>query len=171
MGNFKEDIAGVTTFVIDVDGVCTDGRVTVDAGGHFVRTFHMHDKFALLTALRRGYRVCVISGGMGASIEAHFGSLGITDLYLGTMDKLPALRDYMERCGIAASEILYMGDDIPDIAPMKVCGMAVCPADAAPEVVSVCRYVSGYKGGQGCVRDIVEQVLRVRGHWYDIDKL
>ena len=166
MGNFKEDIARIKAFIFDVDGVMTDGGITVTPEGEFLRQFNAKDGYALSLALKKGYHVGVITGGRGNSLHVRFKMLGIEHFYPNCFAKLKALHELMGKIGVTADEVLYMGDDIPDLDPMKHIGMPVCPADAATEVVNISRYVSQFRGGEGCVRDVVEQVLRARGDWY-----
>lgn len=165
MGNFKEDIARTEAFVFDVDGVMTDGGIVPTVDGDFIRRYNAKDGYALAYALRMGYRVCVISGGRGRTLENRLKMLGIKEYHLDCMDKITTLRDYFRREGIDAANVIYMGDDIPDLECMREVGIPVCPADAAAEVVEAARYVSEFRGGHGAVRDIVEQVLRARGDW------
>ena len=165
MGNFKEDIAKVKAIVLDVDGVLTDGDIIVTPEGDFLRKYNAKDGFALAYAIKRGFPVGIITGGRGKCLELRLDMLGIRHKYMNCIDKPSALKDFIEKTGIAAEDILFMGDDIPDIEPMMHVGMPVCPADAVPEIMKISRYVSQFKGGAGCVRDIVEQVLRARGEW------
>ena len=166
MGNFKEDIARVRAFVFDVDGVFTDGGIIVTPEGDFVRKYNAKDGFALSHAIKKGYLTAVITGGRGNCLEARFRMLGIDKLYPGCLDKLNKLKEFMAEHDLKPDEVLFMGDDIPDVEPMTYVGMPVCPADAATEVVRVSRYVSPFKGGEGCIRDVVEQTLRARGDWF-----
>lgn len=165
MGNFKEDIAEVDTFIFDVDGVMTDGGIIPLADGDFIRKYHAKDGYAIAYALKRGYRVCIITGGRGEILRLRLRKLGITDVYMDCMNKIEAMGEYLGRHGIDPAHVVYMGDDIPDLDCMRAVGIPVCPADAASEVIEAARYVSQFAGGQGCVRDIVEQVLRARGDW------
>ena len=165
MGNFKEDIARTEAFVFDVDGVMTDGGIVPTVDGDFIRRYNAKDGYALAYAIKMGYRVCVISGGRGRTLENRLKMLGIKEYHLDCMDKITTLRDYFRREGIDAANVIYMGDDIPDLECMREVGIPVCPADAATEVVEACRYVSQFAGGAGAVRDIIEQVLRARGDW------
>ena len=167
MRNFKEDIALVKAFAFDVDGVFTDGSLSVGLDTDFIRTYYARDGFAVVTAIKRGYKVAIITGGRGESISRRFGLMGVEDIYLGCNEKLPAIADFMQKHNLSPEEVMYVGDDIPDVAPMKVVGMPVCPKDAAVEVKAISRYVSGFPGGRGCVRDVVEQVLRARDDWFD----
>ncbi len=167
MGNFKEDIALCRAIVLDVDGVMTDGGITPTQDGDFIRTFNVKDGYSLAYAIKSGYTVCVITGGRGNNLIYRLRMIGIKDedMYINCMDKIAAMRDIMERHSVKAEEIIYMGDDIPDLECMGMVGMHVSPADGVMEVQSVSRYVSGYCGGRGCVRDIVEQWLRSHGRW------
>ena len=165
MGNFKEDIARVEAMVFDVDGVMTDGRFIPTAAGYFIRCYNCKDGYALAYAIRHGYRVCVITGGYGKILERRLRMLGMQDFYIDCMDKITTLREYMKKYDLKPENVLYMGDDIPDLECMREVGMPVCPADSAPEVIECSRYISEFEGGRGAVRDIVEQVLRARGDW------
>ena len=165
MGNFKEDIARVEAMVFDVDGVMTDGRIIPTAEGDFIRCYNCKDGYALAYAIRHGYRVCVITGGYGKILERRLRMLGMQDFYIDCMDKITTLREYMKKYDLKPENVLYMGDDIPDLECMREVGMPVCPADSAPEVIECSRYISEFEGGRGAVRDIVEEVLRARGDW------
>lgn len=165
MANFKEEIVKTEAFVFDVDGVMTDGGIIPLANGDFIRKYNAKDGYALAYALRMGYRVAIITGGRGETLRRRMEMLGIEDLHMNCMDKIAALDAFIARYGLDARNVIYMGDDIPDLECMRAVGIPVCPADAAPEVIEAARYVSQFGGGEGCVRDIVEQVLRVRGDW------
>lgn len=165
MGNFKEDIAKVKAFVFDVDGVFTDGGITPLANGDFIRKYNSKDGYAVTYAARSGYPVAIITGGRGPSLEMRFNMLGVTGLYTNISDKLSVLKKFMEEHSLEPDEVMFMGDDIPDLDSMKHVGMPVCPADAVSEILEVSRYVSQFKGGEGCVRDVIEQVLRAHGVW------
>ena len=165
MGNFKEDVARVEAFVFDVDGVMTDGTITPTPDGDFIRHYFAKDGYAMAYALREGLKICVISGGRGAMLENRLKLLGVTRMYLDCMDKGQAMEEFFSDYGINAENVIYMGDDIPDLECMRRVGVPVCPADAAMEVIEASRYVSEYDGGRGAVRDIVEQVLRAKDLW------
>jgi len=165
MGNFKEDIARIEAMIFDVDGVMTDGRIIPTAEGDFIRCYNCKDGYALAYAIRHGYRVCVITGGYGKILEHRLRMLGMQDFYIDCMDKISTLREYMKKYNLNPENVLYMGDDIPDLECTREMGMPVCQADSAAEVIECSRYVSEFEGGRGAVRDIVEQVLRARGDW------
>lgn len=165
MGNFKEDIARCEALIFDVDGVMTDGGIIPTADGDFIRRYNAKDGYALGYAVRMGYKVCIITGGRGRTLENRLRMLGINRFYTDCMDKIAALEEYLSGEGLDPANVLYMGDDIPDLECMRAVGIPVCPADAASEVIEASRYVSEFRGGAGAVRDIVEQVLRARGDW------
>ncbi|MFB6454409.1 KdsC family phosphatase [Chitinophaga sp. Hz27] len=155
----------VTTFVLDVDGVLTDGTLQLLPGGEMSRRMNIKDGYAMQLAVKKGYRVVIISGGKSESVVSRLQGLGIKDIYVGVQDKKEKLQDYVFEHDLRWDEILYMGDDIPDYAPMQLVALPTCPADAAPEIKSISRYISPLGGGQGCVRDIMEKVLKLNGHW------
>lgn len=165
MGNFKEDIAKIRAFVFDVDGVFTDGGIVPTTDGDFVRKYNAKDGYALAYALKMGYIVAIITGGRGKSLEMRFNMLGVTKLYVNCADKISALKEFMAEYELATEEVMMMGDDIPDLDAMRHVEMAVCPCDAASEIIEASRYVSQFGGGFGCVRDVIEQTLRARGDW------
>lgn len=163
--NYKEMLRDVTTFVFDVDGVFTDSQVLITTSGELLRKMSVRDGYAVKTALQKGYRMCVISGGSNEGVRERLRGLGVTDIYLGAGHKEDILREYMLDYGISPGEILYMGDDIPDIPAMRMAGMVACPQNAVPEVKAISHYISHLNGGEGCVRDIIQQVMKVQGNW------
>lgn len=165
MSNFKEDLMNVKAFAFDVDGVLSQQYVPMFPNGEPMRTANIRDGFALQLAVKLGYRIAIITGGKTEAIANRYQSLGIEDVFMGVSEKLPVFNSWLEKHGLSADEVMYMGDDIPDLPVMRVVGLAVAPADAAEEVKAVSKYISDRNGGQGCVRDVVEQVLRVHNHW------
>lgn len=163
--SYKQYLEHITTFVFDVDGVLTDGTITVTTSGEMLRTMHTKDGFAMKTALLAGYNLCVISGGSNEGIRKRLNGLGVNDVYLGADNKIEHLQHYFKTHGIKAENVLYMGDDIPDYPVMKLVGLATCPQDAVPEIKAISNYVSHKNGGKGCVRDVIEQVMKVQGKW------
>ncbi|MBQ6770575.1 MAG: HAD hydrolase family protein [Bacteroidales bacterium] len=155
----------ITTFVFDYDGVMTDGKVYSDHEGHPWRATNVKDGYALQLATKLGYNVAVISGAVCPSMEVRMNSLGVTDVFTGVPHKVLKLNEYMEQKGLKKEEIVFMGDDIPDIRVMQSVGLAACPADAADEVREISGYVSPKEGGKGCVRDLIKQVLTAHGKW------
>lgn len=165
MGNFKEDVARVEAIVLDVDGVMTDGGIIPTPDGDFIRRYNAKDGYAIAAAIREGMKICIISGGRGRMLENRLQMLGVTRYYLNCMDKVKAIEEFSSEYDIDLENVIYMGDDIPDLECMRLVGVPVCPSDAAMEVVEASRYVSEYNGGHGAVRDIVEQVMRAKGLW------
>ena len=166
MGNFKEDIVKVKAFIFAVDGVMTDGGIMpIGYGSDFIRKYNAKDGYAIAYAVRRGYKVCVISGGHGNLLRSRMERLGVTRMYLNCMDKITAMNEFFADYDINPADTIYMGDDIPDLECMQMVGITVCPADAFMEVIESERYVSEFGGGKGAVRDIVEQTLRAQDEW------
>ncbi|CAM4257640.1 KdsC family phosphatase [Zobellia nedashkovskayae] len=163
--SYKEYLKNIDTFVFDVDGVFTDSTLIITSEGEMLRKMSVKDGYAVKTALQKGYKICIISGGTNEGVRSRLQALGIKDIYLGAHQKMDALKDYMDNHEIDVSTMLYMGDDIPDIPVMKVVALATCPQNAVQEVKAVSMYVSHKNGGEGCVRDVIEQVLKVKGDW------
>lgn len=169
MGNYKELLKNINTFIFDYDGVLSDGTVMILSNGEQVRSGFVKDGYAIQLALKKGYRIAVISGGISESMKTRCNILGITDTFLGVKDKSVVFDSYIKDNKLNTATVLYMGDDIPDYKVMKKAGVAVCPADAAEEIKTVSVYISPLAGGKGCVRDIIEQVLKVQRKWMDKD--
>jgi|TARA_R110002020_G_scaffold199778_3_gene401593 3-deoxy-D-manno-octulosonate 8-phosphate phosphatase (KDO 8-P phosphatase) len=163
--SYKEYLNAITTLVFDVDGVLTNGTIMVTTNGEMYRTMNIKDGYALKTAVDEGMNVCIISGGSNEGVRKRLQGLGITDIHLGTHQKTETLHAYFAEKGIQPENTLYMGDDIPDFKVMQEVGLPCCPQDAVPEIKEISKYVSHKKGGEGCVRDIIEQVLKVQGKW------
>jgi len=163
--NFKEGLQHIKAFIFDVDGVFTDGTLYLFREGEFLRAVNIKDGYALQHAVKQGYYIGVISGGKSEAVRERFKRLGVTDIYLGVSDKVEAFKDFYYKYDISPQEVLYMGDDIPDLEVMTQVGMATCPADAVEEIKQVASYISAYPGGKGCVRDVLEQVLKLQGKW------
>ena len=163
--NYKEYLNHITTFVFDIDGVLTDGTILVTTTGEMLRAMNIKDGFALKTAVQKGYNVCAISGGSNEGVRVRLTGLGIKDIHLGAHHKTKTLNDYLTSKNLKHENVLYMGDDIPDLLVMKEIGLPCCPQDAAPEIKSISKYISHKNGGKGCVRDVIEQVLKVQGKW------
>ncbi|WP_420379505.1 KdsC family phosphatase [Gilvibacter sp.] len=163
--SYKTKLEQITTFIFDVDGVLTDGKVLITSDGELLRSMNIKDGYALKRAVDQGFNVAIISGGTNEGVRKRLEGLGITEVFLGAHKKSNFLDDYCHKSGVALSEIAYMGDDMPDIPPLKAVGLASCPQDAIPEVKAVVDYVSHKNGGAGCARDLIEQVLKVHGKW------
>lgn len=165
--SYKEFLNQVKTFIFDVDGVLTDGSVQISTSGELLRTMDIKDGFAMKYARQQGYTICIISGGKNEGVRLRLRDLGITDIYLGCADKVEQMEEFFDIYDIAPQEVLYMGDDLPDLYPMRLIGLPCCPQDAAPEIKDISKYISHRKGGKGCVRDVIEQVLKVQGKWIE----
>jgi len=155
----------VTTFVLDVDGVLTDGSLLVMPGGVMARRMNIKDGYALQLAVKKNYRVVIISGGNAPEVKERLEKLGVHEVYMNTTDKPGILRQLLETQHLPATEILFMGDDIPDLAAMQLAGVRCCPQDAITEIKSISQYISPVKGGEGCVREVIEKVMKLRGDW------
>jgi len=167
MTNFKEDLAKVKAFVFDIDGVLSLQTISLNAFGVPNRTVNLRDGYAVQLAVKKGYLVAVISGSNSKEYLKRLKQLGVKDVYLNSRSKLDHFNDFLRKHNLEKSEVLFMGDDIPDYEVMKVAGIPVCPSDADSEIKQVASYVSDKKGGEGCVRDVVEQVLRLHNKWMD----
>lgn len=163
--NYKALLPQITTFIFDVDGVLTNGKVLITSEGEMYREMDTKDGYALKCALDQGFKVCIISGGTNEGVRNRLKALGIYDIYLGAHHKGDPFQDVLDSYELSPDEILYMGDDMPDIEVMEQVAVAACPQDAVADVKAVSNYISHKKGGEGCVRDIVEQTLRVQGKW------
>jgi 3-deoxy-D-manno-octulosonate 8-phosphate phosphatase (KDO 8-P phosphatase) len=155
----------VTTFVFDVDGVLTDGTVLVQQHGEMIRKMNIKDGYAMQLAIKKGYRILVISGGSSLAVQQRLQNLGVQDVFMQVEDKLLVYQNYCTGFQIDASNVLFMGDDIPDYALMQAAGLGCAPADAVPEIRQLAQYISPFNGGQGCVREVIEKVLKLRGDW------
>ena len=171
MAFFKEELTKVKAFVFDVDGVISATTQVLSSDGETVRTSNLKDGFALVYAIRTGYPVGVITGGKTTEVINRCKKLGVKDVYIGSLKKLPSLYDFLEKNNLKAEEVMYMGDDLPDYPAMKVVGVPVCPKDAAHEIKAISHYISDKNGGDGCVREVLEQVLRAQGKWIDCEKM
>ncbi|WP_372918800.1 KdsC family phosphatase [Salegentibacter sp.] len=165
--NYKEQLNDINTFVFDVDGVLTDGSIQISTQGELLRTMNMKDGYALKAAHQAGYTVCIISGGKNEGVRSRLRGLGLTDIYLGIQDKVEQMDEFFDIYNIKPDQVLYMGDDIPDYYAMQKIGLPCCPQDAVAEIKNISKYVSHKKGGKGCVRDVIEQVMKVQGKWIE----
>lgn len=165
MENFKQKLNKITTFLFDIDGVITNGQILVFENGEIVRNMNSKDSYALQLAVKKGYRIAIISGGRSESIKKVLLNLGVQDVYLNQSDKLECFKDFMASYDLTEEEILYMGDDLPDYDVMKRVGVPTCPSNAAHEIKDICIYISSRKGGEACVRDVIEQVMRCQNTW------
>ena len=162
--NFKK----IKAFVLDVDGVLTDGSLLLLEDGQMARRMNIKDGYAMQLAIKKGYHILVISGGSSDAVKLRLQKLGVVEVNMNVTDKKTVLLKYMTTYSLEKEQVLYMGDDIPDLLPMQMAGLACCPADAVPEIKNIAHYISVNNGGFGCVRDVIEKVLKLNGHW-DMD--
>ena len=163
--SYKQLLPNITTLIFDVDGVLTNGLVTIMPNGELVRNMNIKDGYALKTAVDKGLNICIISGGKNEGVRTRLANLGIKDIYLGAHDKIKQYNELVEKYNLKPENVLYMGDDVPDYPVMKLVGLPCCPNDAVREIQEVSKYISDKKGGEGCVRDVIEQILKVQGKW------
>lgn len=165
MSTINYDLKKIKAIAFDVDGVLSADIIPLHTSGEPMRTVNIKDGYAIQLAVKKGLHVAIITGGRTEAVRKRFAGLGVQDLYLGSAVKIHDYRDFRDKHGLKDEEILYMGDDIPDMEVMRECGLPCCPKDAAPEVKRIARYVSHAAGGYGCGRDVVEQVMKVQGKW------
>lgn len=171
MSNFKEDLPRVKAFVFDVDGVFTDGIIYCMGDGEQVRSTNAKDGFAVRFAMDQGFPVGIISAGKNnQGLVKRLEFLGIEDLFIGSFDKTVSLQNFCEKHNLDPKDVLFMGDDLPDYPVMKRVGVPTCPADSVVEIKQISKYISHLNGGKGCVRDVIEQVLRSQGKWVNLDE-
>ncbi|MDY5814203.1 MAG: HAD-IIIA family hydrolase [Bacteroides sp.] len=169
MSNINHDLSTIKALVFDVDGVLSSTVIPLHPSGEPMRTVNIKDGYAMQLAVKKGLIVGIITGGRTEAIRIRFESLGVTDIYMGASRKTEAYADFLNKHGLTNEEVLYMGDDIPDIEVMRLCGLPCCPTDAVPEVKAVAHYISHLPGGMGCGRDVIEQVLKAKHLWMSHD--
>ena len=155
--------------IFDVDGVLSRQTIPLGNDGVPCRTANIHDGYAMQLAVKRGLRLAIISGAKTETLRVRYSGLGLTDIHLGVAVKTAVYEQLLEKFGLTDAQVLYMGDDIPDLPVLERAGIAACPADAAAEVKAVCHYISPRKGGEGAARDVLEQVMRAQGLWLNDD--
>ena len=165
MSSINYDLTRIKAFVFDVDGVLSREVIPLSPDGDPMRTVNIKDGYALQLAVKKGYHVAIITGAYTEAVRVRFSRLGITHIYLKSAIKIRDYQDFLSKTGVQPEEVMYAGDDIPDYEVMRRCGCPCCPADAADEIKGISLYVSHAAGGCGCVRDVVEQVLRAQGLW------
>ena len=169
MSNYKEKLLPIKCFIFDYDGVLTDGTVYPSADGEMMRAANVKDGYALQLAVKKGYKIAIISGGQSKTMEKRMEALKIEDVYLGVHNKKEVFDKFVEKYDLKMEEILYMGDDIPDYQLLKIVGVSTCPSDAAEEILEIVDYISHKPGGKGAVRDILRQVMKLQNKWFDDD--
>lgn len=163
--NFKTKLNKIKAFAFDVDGVLTDGKITFLSDSAVARTVFARDAHAIQHAVKNGYIVVIISAAKDEVLRSRYLRLGMQEVYLASTDKEITLKEFAAVYQLEYDNILYMGDDVPDYNAMKLAGIATCPHNAAPEIREICSYISTYNGGEGCVRDVISQVMRLHGKW------
>ena len=159
------DLSRIKAFAFDVDGVLSPDTIPLHPSGEPMRIVNIKDGYALQFAAKMGYPIAIITGGRTEAVRKRFEGLGLNHVYMGAAVKIEIFKKWLDECGLRPDEVMYMGDDIPDLECMQAVGLPVCPADASCEIIEASRYVSELPGGHGCVRDIIEQVLRAQGNW------
>ena len=162
-----DKLKNIKAFVFDVDGVMTEGSVFATEDGQFLRTFNIKDGYAIQHANKLNYPIAIISGGNSQGIIKRFQALGLSDIHVGQQHKKAAFESFLSKYNLTPSEILYMGDDMPDYELLKLVGLATCPQDAAKDIKSICHYISPLNGGKGCVRDVLEMTLKIQDKWWN----
>ena len=165
--HFKEIMNDITTFIFDVDGVLTDGKVHVTNEGDMLRIMSIKDGYAIKAALESGYNICIISGGSNEGVRIRLSNLGVKDIYLGESNKVEVLEKYLAENNIATEHVLYMGDDIPDYHVMQKVALPTAPQDASSEIKKIAKYISHKNGGEGAVRETIEQVMKTQQRWFE----
>lgn len=170
MSNFKSYLNQIKAFVFDIDGVLTNNMMYCFENSEQIRAFNVKDGFAMRYAIAKNYPIGIISAGKNnAGAIKRLQYLEIKDIYTGSFSKVESLHEFSKKHRIDYKDILYMGDDIPDFPVMKLVGMPTCPKDACTEIKELAKYISHLNGGEGCVRDVIEQVMRVQGNWVNIN--
>jgi len=165
MSTISHDLSTIKAVIFDVDGVLSSNVIPMHISGEPMRTANLKDGYAIVQAVKKGLIIAIISGGRAEAVRKRFASLGVTHIYLGASDKKIDFEDFLSKTGLKPEEIAYMGDDIPDYEVMLRVGLPACPADAAFEIRTIAKYISHKNGGDGCGRDLIEQILKAQGLW------
>jgi 3-deoxy-D-manno-octulosonate 8-phosphate phosphatase (KDO 8-P phosphatase) len=159
------DLSKIKAIIFDIDGVLSAETITMNAEGEPLRTVNIKDGYAIQLAVKMGLHIAILSGAQTESVKKRYEGLGVPDIFLKAAVKIQVYDDFLAKYGLSDENVIFVGDDIPDYEVLSRCGCPCCPADAAPEIKEICTYVSHKKGGYGCGRDIIEQVLRAQGKW------
>ena len=163
--NILTSMSRINTFILDVDGVLTNGNILVLESGEMARQMNVKDGYALQLAIKKGYRIFIVSGSSPSAVERRLNNLGIQDIFFKVQDKRKFIEKLIQQYQLNEAEILFMGDDMPDLPVFKTVGLCCCPADAIPEIRDAADYISPQKGGEGCVREVIEKVMKINGDW------
>lgn len=159
------DLNRIKAIIFDVDGVLSRETITLSGDGEPLRTVNIKDGYAIQLAIKLGLRIVILTGGATESVRLRYERLGVEDIFMGCAVKIETYDAFLKKYGLTDEEVMYMGDDIPDLEILRRVGCPVCPKDACAEIKEACLYVSDHKGGEGCGRDVIEQVLRAQGKW------
>lgn len=165
MSGISYDLSKIKAFAFDVDGVLSTSTISLHPSGEPMRMINIKDGYAIQYAVKSGYPLAIITGGKTDAVRKRFTSLGVSDIFLGADIKLPIYEKWLEKHNLTDEEVMFMGDDIPDMEIMLRAGLPVAPADAANDVLTIAKYISPYKGGEGCGREIIETVMKAQGKW------
>lgn len=165
MSGISYDLSKIKAFAFDVDGVLSSSTIPLHPSGEPMRMINIKDGYAIQLAVKRGYPLAIITGGKTDAVRKRFEGLGVTDIFLGADVKLPIYEKWLADKGLDDSEVVFMGDDIPDLEIMRKAGLPVAPADAATDILSAAKYISPFRGGEGCAREIIETVLKAQNNW------
>ncbi len=167
MSNLIPLFKQIKAFVFDVDGVMTPGQVLVTEEGYMLRSVNIKDGYAVQHAVKSGYHVAIISGGKSEGMRKRFEGLGVQHIYLGQQEKLGAFADFLKNTKLKPEDVAYMGDDLPDVPVLEKVGLACCPQDACADVLQVAQFISRVRGGEGCVRDLIERTMKLQDSWHN----
>lgn len=164
------DLKKIRAIIFDVDGVLSSEVIPLHPSGEPMRTVNIKDGYAIQFAQKQGLRIVILTGGTTPSVRLRYEGLGVADIFMGCSIKINTYNEFLSKYGLRDDEIIYVGDDIPDYEVMNKCGCPCCPSDACADIKSISMYISKFKGGHGCGRDIIEQVLRAQGKWLNSAK-
>ena len=164
------DLTKIKAVIFDVDGVLSSETIPLHPDGEPMRTVNIKDGYSIQLAQKMGLRIAIMTGGNTDAVRLRYERLGVEDIFMKCAVKVKTYESFKERYGYADDELIFMGDDIPDLQVMRLCGWPCCPADACAEVKAASVYISGRNGGHGCARDVIEQVLKVQGKWLSDDR-
>lgn len=167
--SFLDLLHTIDTIILDVDGVLTDSSVYILEDGVLMRKMNTRDGYAIRYAVQKGYRLIIITGGKSQGVVKRLENLGVKEIFSGVQDKLSVMDELIELYDLDLASTAYMGDDLPDYEAMRLVSLPTCPANAAPEIRNLAQYVSPFDGGAGCVRDLIEKVLKVQGKWFEAE--
>lgn len=170
MSRIDYNLKKIKAIAFDVDGVLSPSTIPMSPEGLPLRMANLKDGYAMQLAVKAGLRLAIITGANVPSIPGRFNVIGVQDIFMGVSDKLPIFEKWLADNNLSPDEVVYAGDDIPDLPVLRACGLPVAPRDAAPECKTVAKFVTAADGGHGVAREILEEVMRAQGHWLSADK-